>query len=245
MIEKAVSLKTQIYKMIREAIVAKQIRKDRIYSEQFFADLLRVSRTPVREALLQLRSEGFIDSLPNRGFIVRHLTQKDAKNIYQMRASIEGYCSAYLAQNAKSAKGKATLAIIDQSLEYSKFQMEQNIQIEQSKEMTIHIAAINFSENPLFIKQFHQMRAMIDVFWRDVISVPCRVSEVYAEHLKIAKCMHSGDYIGAYLASQEHSLITLKRILDMAIFDKPGELKPAVLEEEERLLSELMNDHLN
>ncbi len=240
MIEKALSLKVQTYRILKEAIISKRIRKDRIYSEQFFSDILQVSRTPVREALLQLRSEGFLDSLPNRGFIVRHLTEEDAKNIFQMRACIEGYCSENLANNINTPKGRKTLDVIDRSLEYSRYQMNHNMSIDQDNEMIIHEEVIRFTGNPMLIKQFNQMRAKIDVFWRDVISVPCRVAEVYNEHLRIADCMRAGDSIGAYQASHDHSTITLDKILEMAIFEKPGELRPAILGDESLLLKDII-----
>lgn len=240
MISRTLSLKVQTYRVLKEAIISKRIRKDRIYSEQFFSDILQVSRTPVREALLQLRSEGFLDALPNRGFIVRHLTQEDAKHIFEMRACVEGFCSANLAMSAASSKGMAALDRIEQSLEFSWHQMKNGLSIDQENEMIIHIEPLLFLGNPIMIKQYNQMRAKIDVFWRDVISLPCRVNEVYEEHCKIAVCMRAGDYIGAYESSRSHSKITLDKILEMAIFDKPSELIPAEPEDEDWLFFNLL-----
>ena len=50
---------------------------------------LKTSRTPVREALLQLQTEGFIRTVPNRGYFVNELTVKDLKELCQVRLILE------------------------------------------------------------------------------------------------------------------------------------------------------------
>ena len=93
------TLKERAYASIRDAIINRQIRRDMIYSEQWFAEKFGVSRTPVREALLQLRNEGLVDVIPNRGMIIRNLTMDDAKHLFQMRGASEGFCAAHLARS--------------------------------------------------------------------------------------------------------------------------------------------------
>ena len=70
-IRKPISLKKQAYEAIRTAVLQRELKRNLIYSEQWFADRFQISRTPVREALLQLRNEGLIEVLPNRGVIDR------------------------------------------------------------------------------------------------------------------------------------------------------------------------------
>jgi DNA-binding GntR family transcriptional regulator len=54
---------------------------------------LGISRTPVREALLILQSEGLVDSMPNRGATVRAYAVDDLDDMYQLRAVLEGYAA--------------------------------------------------------------------------------------------------------------------------------------------------------
>ena len=220
-IQKSASLKEQAYRAIRDAIVSKTIRRDQIYSEKWFADNFRISRTPVREALLQLRSEGLIDVIPNRGVIVRNLTMEDAENIFEMRSAIEGYCCARLARHHEEPEARQVLEQIGKALD----RCEESFNRED--EMFIHLSAIRYAANPLLIAQFDNVSAMVDVFWWNVIQRPSRRDEVNAEHRKIYDCMCAGDAQGAYEASLEHCAITLEKIREGASFDAPEELRPA------------------
>lgn len=219
-VRKTETLKEQAYGSIREAILSKKIRRDMIYSEQWFADNFRVSRTPVREALLQLRSEGLIDVLPNRGMIIRNLTVKDAQHLFEMRSAIEGYCSAALAKRCHEPEAIAVLDTIEASIA----RCRDNFNIDD--ELAIHTLTIDFTQNPLFRDEFHRMRAQIEVFWWDVIALVNRGEEAHREHMQIYECMRAGDAHGAYNASVNHSQITLQRIRERATFDAPAELRP-------------------
>ncbi|MGC1505608.1 MAG: GntR family transcriptional regulator [Sulfitobacter sp.] len=62
------------------------------------AELLNVSRTPVREALLRLEQEGVLRSSVNGGFEIRRVTPSEVRDIYQARQAVEGYCAGLLAE---------------------------------------------------------------------------------------------------------------------------------------------------
>lgn len=205
-IKKSASLKEQAYKEILDAIVTKQMQRGQIYSEQWFADSLQISRTPVREALLQLRTEGLIEVRPNRGVVVRDLTEEDARNLMQMRSAIESYCAAYMAEHFREPEAKASIERIRASME----RCHENFN--QTDEMFIHEEIIRFSHNPLFIQQFDNLRTKIEVFWWDVIQTNNRREDVYREHKYIIDSIAVGDPYEARRASMTHSRVTLEKI---------------------------------
>jgi DNA-binding GntR family transcriptional regulator len=67
-------------------------------NERVLARVLRVSRTPVREALRQLTLEGFLTGVARQGLIVTDLSVKDIEEIYTMRAALEGAAARMSAQ---------------------------------------------------------------------------------------------------------------------------------------------------
>jgi DNA-binding GntR family transcriptional regulator len=72
-----------------------------------------VSRTVVREALRQLESEGLIAIIPNKGPVVRKLSLAEAKDLYSIRAVLEGWAARLFVENAGSAQVKQLAQALD------------------------------------------------------------------------------------------------------------------------------------
>jgi len=68
--------------------------------EADLAESLAVSRTPVREALRRLSSEGLIETLPNRGARVRSWSETEIVEVFELRALLEGRAANLAARNA-------------------------------------------------------------------------------------------------------------------------------------------------
>ena len=83
------SLTNLIFEKVRDDILNDvYVLGDKLV-ESKLADALGVSRTPVREALKQLELDGLVESIPNRGVIVKGLSDQDIYDIYSVRISIE------------------------------------------------------------------------------------------------------------------------------------------------------------
>ncbi|MEA3284175.1 MAG: GntR family transcriptional regulator [Synergistota bacterium] len=79
------------YKAIKQMIMDKELTEEHYVSENNLAKKLDMSRTPVREALLRLQSEGFINIIPNKGAVVSNVSVVIAKEFYDMRMAIEEF----------------------------------------------------------------------------------------------------------------------------------------------------------
>jgi DNA-binding GntR family transcriptional regulator len=79
--------------VIREAIIDGRLAPGHRLKEEKLARELGMSRTPVREALLLLQSEGLVESIPRRGATVRSYAADDLDDMYQLRAVLEGYAA--------------------------------------------------------------------------------------------------------------------------------------------------------
>ena len=87
--------------VIREAIMDGRLGPGQRLKEEELARELGISRTPVREALLILQTEGLVEAAPNRGATVRAYQAEDLEDMYYLRALLEGY-------GARRAAARAT-----------------------------------------------------------------------------------------------------------------------------------------
>ncbi|MCA0255098.1 MAG: GntR family transcriptional regulator [Proteobacteria bacterium] len=81
------------YHTLRKLLVEFKLKPDERLNEVQLSRSLGVSRTPVREALNRLASEGFVSLTPNRGFFVRSLSTEGLIDLYELRSIIE--CAAF------------------------------------------------------------------------------------------------------------------------------------------------------
>lgn len=90
------SLKDNVYAYIAGRIDSGELSAGDRVSEQAICDAMGVSRTPVREALIQLASDGYLDNLPRRGFRVRGFDRENALEVFEIMGPLDGQ-AAYLA----------------------------------------------------------------------------------------------------------------------------------------------------
>ena len=89
-------LPDKIADFIREAIIVGKLQPGEKISEARLAEELRISRTPIREAIRMLESEGFVAIIPRRGTLVSDFTFEDLFEYFQVKACLESF-SAFLA----------------------------------------------------------------------------------------------------------------------------------------------------
>lgn len=110
------SLKDHVYQYLYEKINKGTLKpKDKINENQLCQDL-EVSRTPIREALIQLEDEGYIMRVPRRGFIVKEISLEKIKEIFDILGCLEGR-AASLAISKLTEKGFATMRKLVQRME--------------------------------------------------------------------------------------------------------------------------------
>lgn len=86
------------YAYVREAIVQGQFATGERLTEWQVADALNISRTPVREAMRRLVGDGILQFQPNRGTFVRSFTEREIKELFQLRVLLEPEVTAAAAR---------------------------------------------------------------------------------------------------------------------------------------------------
>ena len=96
--EDSTAARSQVYKELEKAILSGELAPGDSLVEMKLAAQMGVSRTPVREALLQLELENLVKHIPNRGAVVVGISEKDIEDIYTLRMRIEGLAVRWAAE---------------------------------------------------------------------------------------------------------------------------------------------------
>jgi DNA-binding GntR family transcriptional regulator len=84
------SLREQVYEYLRASIEAGELLPGTFIDQNRISAELGISRMPLRDAMIQLELEGFVDILPRRGVRVRGLTLDDVRHLYEIIGALEG-----------------------------------------------------------------------------------------------------------------------------------------------------------
>lgn len=93
------SLRGQVFDKIRSDILNGKYKRGEELVESSIGKELGISRTPVREAIRQLELEGLVQLVPNKGAFVTGISEKDVRDIYLIRARLEGLAARMATKN--------------------------------------------------------------------------------------------------------------------------------------------------
>lgn len=136
------SLSSRVFHMIREDILSGKYQNGGELKEKTIGEEIGVSRTPVREALRQLELEGLVTIIPNKGAYVVGLSQKDVRDIYEIRSRLEGLCASWAAEEiSKEQLNELEENIYLSDFHASKGNFEQILELDNKFHETLYIAS--------------------------------------------------------------------------------------------------------
>ncbi|MDI6029472.1 GntR family transcriptional regulator [Corticibacterium sp. UT-5YL-CI-8] len=106
-------LAQQAYEAVRDAIEKGELSPGDRVSEYKTADWLKISRTPAREGLLRLESEGILTYHPRRGLVVASVDSESLKELFLAREVLEKALAGFAAQNASGPEIDAIIRLTD------------------------------------------------------------------------------------------------------------------------------------
>jgi len=115
--KRAAPLRRDVVDALRKAIIEGRLAPGSRLIERELIELTGVSRTVIREALRQLESESIIETIPNKGPIVRQLTRAEAEDLYAIRAVLEGLAARMFVENASDKDIKALKNALDRTID--------------------------------------------------------------------------------------------------------------------------------
>ncbi|MGB9195956.1 MAG: GntR family transcriptional regulator [Terriglobales bacterium] len=100
--ERGISASKHVEAHLRQAIHAGKLRPRQRIIEEDLARELKVSRGPVREAILRLERDGLVVTTSRRGTFIRDISLTEIDVIFRMRAKLEGLCVRYMRELSSS-----------------------------------------------------------------------------------------------------------------------------------------------
>jgi DNA-binding GntR family transcriptional regulator len=194
--------KTAVYEKIKEGIINGALAPGLPINESDFARDLDVSKTPVREALMQLGREGLVESIPGRGSAVAHITFQDIREIFEVREIIE--CGA--AKRAALMRDEEEVRAKRKELEQYSKKWTEAIELNWGPVEDIHLFIVTRIGNQRLIETYLGLLDHIkrirqhfgERFTRQ------RFNKLVAEHLEILDAIIEGNGDRAELAVQNH-----------------------------------------
>jgi DNA-binding GntR family transcriptional regulator len=212
------------YLHIQRKIASGEFRAGQAVSELAVANELGISRTPVREALGQLASEGILDQSPNRRATVMKLTRKDIIELYELREALEVYAGGKVArQSVRRAQleklqtlADAILILKDELGRSGKSELDgEQMRRFVTYDLGFHTLLMRLAANARILKVVNETRLMIRIFaMRRQGHGEALLEQIYRQHSEVARAIAEQDPQSAMRAISEHIQVSLHERLD-------------------------------
>lgn len=190
-------LRQSLRSTLLQMIVAGELEAGKPVNESQLAGQLQVSRTPLREALLQLEQEGFIRSDERRGFSVEHLSVREVREIYPMIWALEGLA-------LRSSAICAHLLAPELARINSEFAKARNLQQALDLDTQWHEQLISLSQNRRLLETISVLRLGIRRYEMVYMADNRLLPESVSQHNRIINALKEHDIRAAIKGLEEN-----------------------------------------
>lgn len=201
----------RVFASLRESIVTGEFPAGSLHSIYRLADLLEVSRTPVREAVLRLADIGLVTIERNRGVRIRGVTVADVKAVFELRLMIEVPAAAYAAAHADASTVASIRSALDHMREFAALDDEPQF---TAHDRLLHHAIGAALGNARLQVEVATLRDSIQARGASTIRRSRGMAELAAEHAPIVEAISTGDPSAAAAHMEQHLVNTATLLMD-------------------------------
>lgn len=202
---------------LEQDIVTGSLRPGERLDEQGLAARFGVSRTPIREALMQLAAAGLVTLQPRRGAFVATLSLKEIVERFEVMAALEGACGALAARRISDGERQELLAAHEACVREAAGGSSDAYYYANERFHHLIYAACH---NAYLAEQARQLHDRLKPYRRLQLRARSRVASSLAEHQGIVDAILAGDGDKAERLLKDHILIQGERLADfIASFD--------------------------
>lgn len=191
-------LREIVLEALREAIVNGILTPGERLMEIQLAEEMGVSRTPVREAIRKLELEGFVVMIPRKGAYVAGVSFKDVKDVFEIRAALEGLAAGLAAEKVTQEE----IEQMERALHYERepASLEEMVQ----SDTDFHALLYKASRNERLIQILANLREQIQRFRTTSLAVPGRGKNAIQEHRAMVDAIARHDVEDAQSLATAH-----------------------------------------
>lgn len=184
------SLGQDVFEYLKNAIIDETIQPGERLVESRIAEMLGISRTPLREALHKLEREDWIEKTPSGGYMVVVLTKDDIEQTFGIRSVLEAYAARLAAENYKE---KDLNGLEKKMKEYQDCLENGTRDRLQRINTEFHDLLYALSNSPRLIKMINQLRAQISRFRQIILKQDTFAHESNEDHIKMLDAIKKRD----------------------------------------------------
>ncbi len=194
-------LRDIVFQTLRKAILTGELEPGERLMETQLGEKLGVSRTPIREAIRKLELEGLVVMVPRKGAQVAQFTEKDIKDVLEVRAALEAL-AAKLACTRMDDRSFLRLQLIITEYDYAARDNDMEMMIE--KDIEFHEAVFAATQNDKLSQMFNNMREQVDRYRIAYLKHTENSVAVIEEHTQILDALKARDVVRAEELSANH-----------------------------------------
>lgn len=207
------TLKQHAYKLIRKRVLSGSIPPGGRLSDDALAKEFKISRSPVREAISQLSSEGLVEYRPRSGAYVRIPQLRELEEWYETRAALEGFAVLRAAQRISSEQLAELRRLCDEMGELIREVqgLPEHLADDRLRErflaldLEFHMLILRASGNQSMLKIVEDCKLMTTVFGHTQIKHDLRLlSRSHLGHVRIARALAKRKAEEARRLMEEH-----------------------------------------
>jgi len=185
------SLGHDVFEYLKNAIIDQTIEPGSRLVESKIAQMLGISRTPLREALHKLEREDWIEKISSGGFRVVTLTRDDIEQTFGIRSVLEAYAARLAAENCRESD---LIPLEKKMKEYQKcLELNKDRDKLQKINTQFHDILYDLSKSPKLIKMINQLRAQISRFRQIILKQDEYAQKSNDDHVNMLKAIKNKD----------------------------------------------------
>lgn len=203
------SAKELATEQIRAMIYSGRIESEARISITELADSFGISRTPVRDALWQLASEGLVTVTPRVGVFVRKIEGPEILDVYEIKAQLEPLMAQWAIERSTSAQREqfyASLGTLGKA--FQERHLEKYVACVEARRRKM----LSMANSPVLDDELNVIDGRVRLLRRLNLGQPGSMEASFAQHSTIAEAVLAGDAKAGYEAMRSHMLDATLRV---------------------------------